>query len=124
MKKEEELKAKLRAVLSLERNVKTSRKKAMLSREKVMKAEDCTFQNLEKFAANEKKVTFYTGLPSYAVFEVLLNGLVASIGGNESKFALEPWQSLLLTLMSVRLSLTLQDLAFFGASAGGYSVSD
>jgi hypothetical protein len=89
-------------------------------RKNVEDAEACTFMNYDKFGADEDKVRFYTGLPSFAVFECVLNGIVSFLNEksvSQNRFSLQPWQSLLLTLMRLRLSLTLHDLAYrFGVS--------
>ena len=89
-------------------------------RRKVADAEACTFMNFDQFRADEEKVRFYTGLPSAAVFEAVLNSLVSYMDEHSvhlNRFSLQPWQALLLTLMRLRLSLTLQDLAYrFGVS--------
>lgn len=78
--------------------------------------EDCTFKSLESFSANEEKVKFYTGLPSYSVFQLVLKRITPYIK-HSSRYVLQPWQSLLLTLMRLRLAVPLQDTAFrFGVS--------
>lgn len=75
----------------------------------------CTF-SLEDLK-NNSKVEFYTGLPSYNMFHTVLTYISSHL--KESAYlVLPPWKSLLLTLMRLRLSLTLQDLAYrFGISS-------
>ena len=66
---------------------------------------------LEELKADEDKLKFYTGLPSYAVFDHVVNHVSSYVvHGENSKLA--PWQCILLCLMRLRLTLTLQDLAY------------
>ena len=72
---------------------------------------DTFFLSLDSLKKDEKKLKFYTGLPSYAVFDRVVSHVSAHVefGKNAS---LEPWQGILLTMMRLRLSLNLQDLAY------------
>ncbi|XP_036397102.1 uncharacterized protein LOC118786143 [Megalops cyprinoides] len=57
------------------------------------------------------KVTFYTGLPNYFVFETVMWLLSPHMKGDKS-VKLSKFQQLLLTLMRLRLDLKNQDLAY------------
>jgi len=68
-------------------------------------------------------ISFYTGL-NYSAFSNILDHVGLRLSASELKGVLAPWQSLLLTLMRLKLSLTLQDLAYrFGVSnsTAGYT---
>ena len=63
----------------------------------------------EAFKGNDKKVCFYTGIPSWDLFSKLFMYLKPHLS---SEKALTPFQQLIMTLMRLRLNLTIQDLAF------------
>lgn len=67
--------------------------------------------NEEGFKNNDDKVCFYTGLPGWEAFLVLLKFLepCLSTGGRKS---LTAFQQVLMTLMRLRLNLLGQDLAY------------
>ncbi|XP_034247675.1 uncharacterized protein LOC117649233 [Thrips palmi] len=90
-----------------------------------MKANALTFRKLEVFSSSDAKVKFYTGIRSYNSFSWTLELVLKHAFKDKlmNKCLLEPWQSMLMTLMRLRLGLLLQDLAYrFGVSlttAGG-----
>ena len=63
----------------------------------------------EAFKGNDKKVCFYTGIPSWDLFSKLFMYLKPHLS---SEKALTPFQQLIMTLMRLQLNLTIQDLAF------------
>lgn len=122
---EEQMGLKVKQVQELERAEYEEKLQRILKEsaalKKILKAtEDLTFKSLESFSSNESKVRFYTGLPSYEVFNALLQGVTSYLEAqsvNLSRFSLKPWQSLLMTLIKLRLSVPNGDLAFrFGVS--------
>ena len=83
-----------------------------LQAEKAVKS--CTSQ--EELEKDDKKVVFYTGLPSYAVLLLVFNMVSSQVAGGVRN-ALSPFQELIMFLMKLRLNLCLQDLAYrFGVS--------
>lgn len=71
-----------------------------------------SFCDLETFAMDEEKVKFYTGFPSTEVFLICLKRLTDHMGKSEHGQQTKPWQCFLLTLMRLKHSLSLQDLAY------------
>ena len=70
---------------------------------------------LEQLQADDKMVSYYTGLSCYAKFNAVLSLIVSHV--QDQTCALKPWQCLLLTLMRLRLGLQLEDLSYrFGIS--------
>ena len=65
----------------------------------------------EWFEGKDEKVTFYTGLPSINILMVLFNFLTGALPHTVNT-ALTPFQELVLTLMRLRLNLTLNDIAY------------
>ena len=64
----------------------------------------------EEFQSNDKKVSYFTGLPNWEIFAMLLDYVgPALFKGNA---ALNPFQQLLLTLARLRLNLPVQFLAY------------
>lgn len=76
-------------------------------------------ESMEKMSLTEaslrndaEKVSFYTGLPNYFVFETVMWLLAPHMKGGEKTSTLTKFQQLLLTLMRLRLDLRNQDLAY------------
>ena len=70
---------------------------------------------LEKLQQNDDLVSYYTGLPSYGVFNAVLTLVTSQI--SDTTRSLKPGLCLLMTLMRLRLGLQLEDLAHrFGIS--------
>ena len=65
----------------------------------------------EWFEGKDEKVLFYTGLPNFQILLTLFNFLVIVIKQSVNT-ALTPFQEFTLTLMRLRLNLTLLDLAY------------
>ena len=63
------------------------------------------------FEGKDEKVNFYTGLPSFEILMVLLNYLSVVLPRSENTI-LTPFQEFVLTLMQLRLNLTLNDLGY------------
>ena len=61
--------------------------------------------------SNDAKVKFYTGLPNIKVLSALFNYIQCEIAGG-TKTVLTKFQKLVMTLMRMRLNLTLLDLAY------------
>lgn len=92
-------------MLKREMEIKKIKKEAMI-------ANALTFRKLEVLSSSDAKVKFYTGLHSYNSFNLTLESVLQHTPKALKKCSLEPWQSLLLTLMRLRLGLLFQDLAF------------
>ena len=65
----------------------------------------------QAFEKNDKKVLFYTGLPSWQLLFSLFNYILPFLS-HSTTCVLSPFQRLLLTLMRLRLDLGGQDLAY------------
>ena len=63
------------------------------------------------FNENDEKVLFYTGLPNFKVLQTVFDFLFAVVGEN-NRAVLSPFQEMVLTLMRLRLNLTLNDLSY------------
>jgi transcriptional regulator with XRE-family HTH domain len=75
-----------------------------------------TGHSKEDFANNEVKTRFYTGLPNFLVLLQIFNLCEPWISHTE-RSALNKFEQLILTLMRLKLNLSLQDLAYrFGIS--------
>ena len=75
-----------------------------------------TGHSKEDFANNEAKTRFYTGLPNFLVLLQIFNLCEPWISHTE-RSALNKFEQLILTLMRLKLNLSLQDLAYrFGIS--------
>ena len=61
----------------------------------------------EAFKGNDKKVCFYTGIPSWDLLSKLFMYLKLHLS---SEKALTPFQQLIMTLMRLQLNLTIQYL--------------
>ena len=67
----------------------------------------------ETMKSDEKKVTYYTGLPNFNTLLVLLNFVTVSPQTlSESKCKLSIFQQIMVVLMKLRLNLEEQDLAY------------
>ena len=63
------------------------------------------------FSENDEKVLFYTGLPNFKVLQTVFDFLFAVVGEN-NRAVLSPFQGIVLTLMRLRLNLTINDLSY------------
>ena len=63
-----------------------------------------------KFVNDDEKVSFYTGLPSFEVLKTICDH-IAPFVACKSKH-LTPFQEFILTLMTLRLNIAFQDLAY------------
>lgn len=81
---------------------------------KARSATSCTSEaELEK---DDKRVTFYTGLPNFQVLLLVFN-LVSTAVVTGGRNVLPPFQEMVMFLMKLRLNLPVQDLAYrFGVS--------
>lgn len=75
-----------------------------------VKAVDTEFTQ-KSFETNQEKARFYTGLPNFLVLMQVFNLCEPDIPFSTSS-ALPKFQQFIMTLMRLRLSLSLQDLAF------------
>ena len=69
-------------------------------------------ESLEESDEDESKIKFYTGLPSWDVFDHVLSLLLPHISKKWSMSKLSPDDELLLVLMRLRLNLMIEDLAY------------
>ena len=70
----------------------------------------------DELKTNKKMVTYYTGLPSYAVLMVLYDFIAPFVSSNHGRNKLSKFHQFMIVLMKLRLNLADQDLAFrFGA---------
>lgn len=78
-------------------------------------------QQLTAETLSQEKVKFYTGLPNYGVFQLVLKLCESSVVKSKTNLTLS--DELLLTLMKLRLNLTNDDLSFrFHVSKSSVSV--
>jgi hypothetical protein len=63
----------------------------------------------EYFKNDDKKVLYYTGLPTWSLLMVLFTYVKSYLPSN---FSLSPFQQLIMTLMRLRLNLPSQDLGY------------
>ena len=79
-------------------------------REKVYKLEKNSNYMLETGMMNPAKVNFYTGLPSFSILTILVN----LVGPHLKRFNIHinSFQMVVLTLMRLRLNMSIQDLAY------------
>ena len=78
-------------------------------------------QQLTADTLSQEKVKFYTGLPNYGVFQLVLKLCESSVVKSKTNLTLS--DELLLTLMKLRLNLTYDDLSFrFHVSKSSVSV--
>ena len=68
-----------------------------------------------EWLSSDDKVRFYTSFPNFKVLDSLFKFIQLEVSG--TKTLLSKFQKLILTLMRLRLNLTIQDLAYrFGIS--------
>ena len=70
-----------------------------------------TLLDEESFRENDDKVLFYTGLTNWRILFVVFTFVQSHIAASRHT-SLSPFQQLLLTLMRLRLSLSVQDLGY------------
>ena len=63
------------------------------------------------FKENDEKVLFYTGLANFKVLQTAFDFLFAVVG-EKNRAVLSPFQEMVLTLMRLRLNLTINDLSY------------
>ena len=63
------------------------------------------------FSENDEQVLFYTGLPNFKGLQTVFDFLFTVVGEN-NRAVLSPFQEMVLTLMRVRLNLTINDLSY------------
>jgi len=96
-------------VKKLEAQVADSDKKICALEVQLSSATRCTLTR-ELLQKDDSLVSYYTGLPSYSVFDAVLTLICTYF--DDCCSTLQPWQCLLLTLMRLRLGLQVEDLAF------------
>ena len=74
------------------------------------KLNECSI-SFEYFQDDDKKVNYYTGLPSYITL-IALYELLEPFLTDSRRISLSKFQKLVLTLMRLRLNLPLQDLSY------------
>ena len=78
----------------------------------------------ENLVNDDKKVKYYTGLPSYLLLKIVFDFVTVGLPKNYSFGACSTFQQFLITMMKLRLNVGDQDLAYrFGISQPTVSIN-
>ena len=64
----------------------------------------------EEFRNDEKKVQFYTGLPSFDILNIVFHRIVPFV--NRKSQLLTPFEEFITTIMKLKLDMPFEDLAY------------
>ena len=64
----------------------------------------------EEFRNNDKKVQFYTGLPSFDILNIVFHRIVPFV--NRKSQLLTPFEEFIMTIMKLKLNMPFEDLAY------------